>query len=67
MFRFTQKPSSGSQSQCLAKNYRYGSTVLVHMNVFSIMAAYTAGICRHNTDSVHVDQHSGKARIFNFS
>jgi hypothetical protein len=41
MFRFTHEPSSGSQSQCLAKNYRYGSTVLVDMNVVSVMAAYS--------------------------
>ena len=40
MFRFTQEPSSGSQSQCLAKNYKYGSTVLVDMSVVSVMAAY---------------------------
>jgi len=42
MFRFTQELSSGSQSQCLSKNCRYGSTVLVDMNVVSNMAAYAA-------------------------
>ena len=41
MFRFTQETSSGSQCQCLAKIKRHGSTVLVDMNVVSVMAAYS--------------------------
>ena len=41
MFRFTQEPSSGSQSQCL-ENYKHGSIVFVDMNVISVMAAYAA-------------------------
>jgi hypothetical protein len=38
MFRLTQEPSSGS-FQYLAKNYRFGSTVLVGMDVVIVMAA----------------------------
>ena len=37
MFRFTQEPSSGSQSQCLAK-----TKGMVPLNGVSVMAAYAA-------------------------
>ena len=43
MFRFTQKPSSGSHNQCLAKNYKSCSTVRVRTDVVCVMAAYCAG------------------------
>ena len=45
MFRFTQEPSSGSQSQCLAKITGMGSTVLVDMSVVRVMAAYSDLLC----------------------
>ena len=40
MFWFTQEPSSGSYHQCLAKNYKYCSTVRVLVDAVSVMAAY---------------------------
>ena len=45
MFWFMQKPSSGSKCQYLAKITKYGSTVLVHTKVVSIMAAYWSLLC----------------------
>ena len=50
MFRFTQEPSSGSKSQCLAK-----ITGMVPL-CSSICARY---IYRHNTDNAHIEEHSG--------
>ena len=40
MFRFTQEPSSGSQSQCLAKITGKVPLLLVDVSVVSVMAAY---------------------------
>ena len=45
MFRITQDPSSGSLSQCLAKNYKDDSIVSVDMDKVSAMAAYCDLIC----------------------
>ena len=68
MFRFTQEPSSGS-SPVLSRNYRYGFSVLIDIDVVNVMAAYqpvvqacTARlhnrlICRHNIDYVYIDEH----------
>ena len=42
MFRFTQEPSSGSQSQCLDKITGMLLQLLVDMNAVSVMAAYAA-------------------------
>ena len=39
MFRFTQKPSS-ENSPVLRWNYQYGLSVLVGIDVVSVMAAY---------------------------
>ena len=33
------------QMSVSSKNYRYGSTVLVHTNVSSVMAAYSGLLC----------------------
>ena len=41
MFRITEDPVSGSLVQCLAKNYKNGSTVSVDMDVVGVMAAYS--------------------------
>jgi len=68
MFRFMREPSSGSQSQYLAK-----VTVMVplclliwtlsvlrrHMCLCIHTHTQQVGICRHNTDNVHIDKHSG--------
>ena len=66
MFRFTQKRSSGSQSQCLTKITGMVPMCLskvLSQTVPSCMGNYThaqqVGICRHNTDNVHIDKHSG--------
>ena len=40
MFRFTRKPSSGSHSRYLAKNYTLGGYVEAVQDVVSVMAAY---------------------------
>ena len=45
MFRFTQEPSSGSQSQCLAK-------------ITGMHCQRYGGICRHNAGKARVDKHS---------
>ena len=45
MFRFTQEPSSESQSQCLAKITGMVPLMLVDMNVVNIMAAYSDLLC----------------------
>ena len=56
MIRFTQEPSSGSQSQCLAK-----------ITVLSCTVNYThaqqVGICRHNNDNAHINKHSGNITV----
>jgi len=39
MFRITEDPSSGSLVQCLTKNNKNGSIVLVDMNKVCVMAA----------------------------
>jgi len=44
MFRFTQEPSSGSQSQCLAK---ITGTVPLRL------------LCHRSTDNIHIKKHSG--------
>ena len=54
MFRFTQKPSSGSYNQCLAK-----ITSLVQLCV-----THQVRICRHNSDSVCTDTHSWTRLVF---
>ena len=43
MFRFTQKPSSGS-SPMLSWNYKHGFSVLVGMEAVNVMAAYVVQI-----------------------
>jgi len=67
MFRFTQEPSSGSRSQCLAKitgmvplclsicagRYSVPFCTVNHTH------AQQVGICRHNTDNAHIDKNSG--------
>ena len=40
MFRITEDPSSGSLVQCLAKNYKNDSIVLVDMDKVGVMAAH---------------------------
>jgi len=45
MFRITEDPSSGSLVQCLAKNYKNDSIVLVDMDKVSVMAAYSGPLC----------------------
>ena len=67
MFRITEDPSSGSIVQYVAKNYKNGSIVSVDMDKVGVMAAYSdplcvfvvhcIGICYHNTDIVHVNEH----------
>jgi len=53
VFRFTQKPSSGSNIQCLAK-----ITYLVPMYQYWCCQCY-GGICRPNTDNVKNDTYIG--------
>ena len=40
MFRITEDPSSGTNVQCFAKNYKNGSIVSVDMDVAGFMANY---------------------------
>jgi len=45
MFWITEDPSSGSLVQCLAKNYKNGSTMSVDMDKVGVMAAYSDPLC----------------------
>ena len=46
MFRITENPSSGSLVQCLAKNYKNGSSIMsVDMDKVGVMAAYSDLSC----------------------
>jgi len=45
MFRITEDPSSGSLVQCLAKNCKNDSIVLVGMDKVGVMAAYSDPLC----------------------
>ena len=54
MFRFSQEPSTGSQSQCLAK-----ITGMIPLCLSIERCQCYGGIRRHNTDNVHIDKHSG--------
>ena len=51
MFRFTQEPSSGSQSQCYGGIFRPFVRVYIH--------AQQVKVCRHNTNNDHIGKHSG--------
>ena len=61
MFRFTQEPSAGSQSQCLAKIADIVPLCL-SIGTWSVLWPHIpaiAVICRHNTDHIPMDKHSG--------
>ena len=45
MFRITEDPLSDKLVQCLAKNYKNGSTVSVDMDKVSVMTAYCGPLC----------------------
>ena len=55
MFRFTQEPSSGSQSQCLAKMTGMVPLCLL-VSAFPVLWRQ---IWRHNTANALIDKHSG--------
>ena len=55
MFRSTQEPSSGSQSQCLAK---ITGKVPLCLSI-SALAVLWRHICRHNTGNALTNKHSG--------
>ena len=53
MFRFTRKPSSGSQSQYFAKiTHLVQSGYIELVQDVSVMAAHCVTICSHNSDNV---------------
>ena len=54
MFRFTQEPSSGSQSQCLAK---ITGMVPLYLSIFALSVFWRHS--RQNTDNTHIDKRSG--------
>jgi len=58
MFRITEDPSSGGLVQCLAKNYKNGSVMLVDIDKVGVMAAYSDLLCVCVVHCVYSELHT---------